>query len=141
MFKLCLITIGKTKESWLQAAVEEYTKRLKAAIEITWRLAKDEKQLEEWTLQESNFVALDPKGKLFTSEEWSSFVFKEWEKQGSRLTIVIGGADGLSPAMRKKASSLLSLSPLTFTHQLTRIILLEQIYRALEIRRGSPYHK
>ncbi len=141
MFKLTILTTGKAKEPWLQAALEEYTKRLKAAIQITWRLAKDEEQLEEWILEEPHFLALDPKGKLLTSEEWSSFIFQEWEKQGARLTLVIGGANGLSSEAKAKAKRLLSLSYLTFTHQITRLILMEQLYRALEIRRGSLYHK
>ncbi len=115
--------------------------RLKAAIEIHWRLAKDEKQLEEWLRAEPWFLALDPNGALYSSEQWASFLFEEWEKQGCRMTIVIGGPAGLSNEARQKARKLISLSPLTFTHQLTRLVLLEQLYRALEIRRGSPYHK
>lgn len=141
MFRLTIITSGKAKENWLQAALAEYTSRLKAAIEILWRLAKDEKQLEEWLRAEPSFIALDPQGELYSSEQWSSFLFQEWEKQGSRLTIVIGSPAGLSARSRHQAHKLVSLSPLTFTHQLTRLVLLEQLYRALEIRRGSPYHK
>ena len=141
MFKITLLTTGKTKESWLNSALAEYTKRFRHSIEIQWRLAKDEPQLEEWVLAETHYIALDPAGKLFTSEELSSFLFKEWEKQGSSLNLVIGGAAGLSESMRKKAKALISLSPLTFTHQMTRLILFEQLYRCLEIRRGSPYHK
>lgn len=121
--------------------MEEYTKRLKGAIEIHWHLAKDEKALQALLLKEAHFIALDPKGKLFDSEKWSDFFFEQWEKQGCRLLLAIGGAEGFSPEVKKKAAHLLSLSPLTLTHQITRLVLLEQLYRALEIRRGSPYHK
>ncbi|MBS3904561.1 MAG: 23S rRNA (pseudouridine(1915)-N(3))-methyltransferase RlmH, partial [Simkania sp.] len=107
MFKLTLLTTGKTKEPWLQGAVEEYTKRLKSAIELTWRLAKDDKQLEEWTLLEPHFLGLDPNGKLLHSKEWSSFLFDIWERQGCRLTMVIGGACGLTEPMKKKATALI----------------------------------
>ena len=141
MFKLTILTVGKAKEAWLQTALEEYTKRFKGAIEIHWRLAKEEKTLEGWLFEESRFIALDPKGKLLTSEEWSHFLFNKWEAHGSRLSLAIGGAEGFSEAVKEKAEHLLSLSLLTFTHQLTRLILLEQLYRAFEIRRGSPYHK
>ena len=141
MLKLTIITIGKVKETWLQTALAEYTKRLKVAIEIHWKLAKDEKQFEEWLSIEPDYIALDPRGELCSSEALSRFLFQEWEKQGSRLTFAIGGHSGFNGQMRQKARKLLSLSSLTFTHQLTRLILLEQLYRALEIRRGSPYHK
>jgi 23S rRNA (pseudouridine1915-N3)-methyltransferase len=141
VYKLTILTVGKAKESWLQIGLEEYTMRLKGAIEIHWRLAKDEKTLSAWLHEETYFIALDPKGKLQDSEVFSSFLFREFEHRGCRLSLAIGGADGFSPEIKAKASHLISLSPLTFTHQLTRLILLEQLYRALEIRRGSPYHK
>ena len=66
---------------------------------------------------------------------------KTIEKEGARCTFVIGGAEGLTLKMRQNATALISLSPLTFTHQITRLVLLEQIYRAFEIKRGSHYHK
>jgi len=64
-----------------------------------------------------------------------------WVNQGSRIAFAIGGAEGLPPQIIKQAAYILSLSPLTFTHQITRLILIEQIYRALEIEKGSQYHK
>jgi len=141
VYKLTILTVGKAKEPWLQIGLEEYTMRLKGAIEIHWRLAKDEKTLAEWLSEEPYFIALDPKGKLLDSVAFSAFFFRELEHRGCRLTLAIGGAEGFSPEVKSKASHLISFSPLTFTHQITRLILLEQLYRALEIRRGSPYHK
>jgi 23S rRNA (pseudouridine1915-N3)-methyltransferase len=141
VYKLAILTVGKAKEPWLQIALEEYTKRLQSATRIEWRLAKDDKTLSKWLLDESHFIALDPKGKLQDSEVFAAFLFKEWERRGSSLTFAIGGAEGFSDELRAKASHLVSLSPLTFTHQITRLILLEQIYRAFAIRDGSLYHK
>lgn len=141
MFKIKVITIGKTKESWLQDALEEYHKRLKSIIQIEWILLKNEDLLPAAVQKEPSFIALDPKGKLVDSVALSHLLFQTLEKEGSRLAIVIGGAEGISSEIKQNALFTLSLSPLTFTHQLTRLILLEQIYRAYEIKKGSSYHK
>jgi len=141
MFKIKIITIGKIKESWLEEALQEYTIRLKKGLSIEWVLAKNTQQLEALIEKESAYCCLDPQGKAFTSEEFAVWFQKELVKGGARMTLIIGGDIGLSSKVKKEASTLISLSRLTFTHQLTRLILLEQIYRALEIERGSPYHK
>jgi 23S rRNA (pseudouridine1915-N3)-methyltransferase len=141
MFKIKIFTIGKTKETWLQQAAEEYHKRIKNTIQVEWVLCKNDEQLVSMIEKESSWISLDPKGSLLSSEEFSTFLFSELEEEGSRLNLVIGGAEGLAPGIRKKSKSLISLSKMTFTHQITRLILLEQIYRALEIRKGSGYHK
>lgn len=136
MFKVKVFTIGKCKEEWLAVALSEYEKRLRGKLSIEWFLAKDNEQLIEWARQET-YVALDPKGELLTSEAWSEKMLK----LGLRLNFVIGGAEGLPAQILKGAQFKWSLSPLTFTHQITRLILLEQLYRATEIERGSQYHK
>lgn len=136
MFKVKVLTIGRCKEEWLSAALAEYEKRLKGKLSIEWQLAKDDAQLIEWSIHEP-YIALDPKGELLTSEAWS----KKMMQLGLRLTFIIGGAEGLPSQILKQAAFRWSLSPLTFTHQITRLILIEQIYRALEIERGSQYHK
>ncbi len=136
MFKVKVLTIGKCKERWLSEALSEYEKRVKGKLSIEWLLAKDDSQLTEWAKTES-YIALHPKGELLTSEEWSA----KMTKIGLRLTFIIGGAEGLSTPILQKALFQWSLSPLTFTHQITRLILMEQLYRALEIERGSQYHK
>lgn len=98
-------------------------------------------------------LCLDERGSKLDSVAFSSELFTTLERGGSRATFVIGGAEGLPSAVRAAAASdaarggsggplsLLSLSPLTFTHQMARVLLAEQIYRASEIRRGSKYHK
>lgn len=136
MFKVKVLTLGRCKEQWLAEALAEYEKRLKGKLSIEWAIAKDNAQLAEWAKNES-YIALDPKGELLTSEAWSEKLMK----LGLRLVFLIGGAEGLSPELLKHAQFKWSLSPLTFTHQMTRLILVEQLYRALEIERGSNYHK
>lgn len=140
MLKLKIFLIGKTKESWLEQALNEYIKRLKPVVSIDWVWAKHDAQLIELVKKEPHLICLDPQGRLLTSEQFSTFISESWEKGGSRLSIAIGGAEGL-PQEIKTHSILLSLSPLTFTHQMTRLVLLEQIYRAIEIQKGTHYHK
>jgi 23S rRNA (pseudouridine1915-N3)-methyltransferase len=140
MLKLKVISIGKTKESWLEEGLSEYTKRLKPQMNIEWIWAKDNHQLTEFVNKESLVICLDPAGELYTSEQFASFFDQRWQQGGSRLAIVIGGADGL-PSELKNKHPLISLSRLTFTHQMTRLVLIEQLYRALEIKKGSQYHK
>ena len=136
MFKVKVLTIGKCKEEWLERAISEYEKRLRGKMSFEWVLAKDNRELTTLALQES-FIALDPNGALLTSEAWGV----KMVMLGLRLVFVIGGAEGLPIEIVKKAQFKWSLSLLTFTHQITRLILVEQLYRAMEIERGSGYHK
>lgn len=140
MYRIRLISVGKTKEEWLDEAIQEYLRRLQplASIELLW--AKNDEQLMALAEKDSAVICLDPQGKMMDSARFSSFLMKELEKGGARLTFVIGGPEGLPEVMRSRYP-LVSLSPMTFTHQMARLILVEQIYRAFEIARGSPYHK
>ena len=138
MFKVKVIIQGKAKESWLGAALAEYEKRLTGKMDIEWVLVNKFRELEEKALKEPNLIALDVKGEYLTSEQFSLVLFSKW---GARPCFVIGGAEGLGVAVLQNAKHRLSLSPLTFTHQMARLILVEQLYRALEIEEGSAYHK
>lgn len=140
MYHLKIFSVGRAKESWIEEGVEEYITRLKgtASVETVW--VKDNQQLATVLERERLVICLDPKGKARDSLELSDYLFDQWEKGGARLAFVIGGSDGLPESLRKKYP-LISFSKLTFTHQLTRLILIEQVYRAFQIRRGSPYHK
>ncbi len=140
MTKIKIITVGKTKETWLNHALQEYHKRLTPYATIEFEIAKNDAQLVKWVEKEPLVICLDPSGKQMTSEKFSQFLTISLEKGGSRLCFVIGGPDGL-PDHLKKTSQLISLSPLTFTHQITRLILVEQIYRGFEIAKGTQYHK
>lgn len=140
MYRLRIYSIGKTKEPWLKEAIKEYFKRLQniVAIEFVW--AKSDEQLIALASKESFLICLDAQGKLMDSHQFSTFLIKQFENAGSRLAMVIGGAEGL-PEPLKAQFPLISLSPMTFTHQIVRLILIEQIYRAFEIAKGSSYHK
>lgn len=140
MIKVKILSVGKTKEKWLNDAFNEYVKRLSTSVQIESVWAKDDDQLIEWAQKDNAYICLDPKGRLLTSEEFTHFLVQHWEKGGSRLTLIIGGAEGLPPEIKQRGT-LISLSPLTFTHQITRLVLIEQIYRAIEIQKGSQYHK
>lgn len=140
MYRLRIISINKTKELWLENALDEYIKRLQnhVAIEFIW--CKTDDQLQALAAKEPLLVCLDSGGQMMDSAQFSTFIMKKFEEGGSRLSIVIGGADGLPPSL-KSHYPLISLSPMTFTHQVVRLILVEQIYRAFEIAKGSRYHK
>lgn len=143
----------KTSEPWLEEGVQMYETRLKPSnveVETTWH--KDNtalmKGIEQDSQKNHKVVCLDPKGKQASSEAFTDKLYDWLEEGGSRLSFVIGGAEGLPPELKypdpsSKQSSppLISLSALTFTHQFARLLLIEQIYRATEIRKGSGYHK
>ena len=141
MYKIKVYTIGKIKEDWLQEALSEYEGRLKSSLSFEWILAKNDEQLKQFLEKEANFICLDPQGKQFSSEEFSVFLLKSLQDCHSRLAFVIGGAKGIPAALKTKSGNLISLSKMTFTHQIARLILVEQIYRSLEIERGTAYHK
>lgn len=141
MYNFKIITVGKIKEKWLDSGIKDYEKRLSNIASFQWLLTKNDLALSKLCEKEKHFICLDIAGLRLSSEKFSSTLLKTLENQGASLSIVIGGPEGLSPVIKSKAASSISLSDLTFTHQLVRLILLEQIYRAFEIDKGSPYHK
>ncbi len=141
MIKIKIYSVGKTKEEWLQSALALYEERLKSSLSFEWILAKNDEQLKQFLEKETNFICLDPLGKQFSSEEFSHFLQKTIQEAHSRLSFVIGGPEGIPAPVKTRAKALLSLSRLTFTHQIARLVLIEQIYRAFEIQKGSSYHK
>ncbi len=136
-----IIAIGRIKKQWIQEGIQMYLKRLPTleVIEI-----KDNTQIkEEHTIKgiigkNELLVTLNENGQSFTSKQLAA---KLLNAHNQNITFVIGGASGLSPSLNSSASWQLSLSPLTFPHELTRLLLIEQIYRAKTITQGSPYHK
>lgn len=139
MLKIKILSIGKTKEKWLEDALQEYLKRLSPVVSIEFLLFKTNEQLEAQAEKETQIICLDPQGKMVSSEEFSSFLISSLEKGGSKTTFIIGGAEGLTEKLKQKP--LISFSKMTFTHQICRLILVEQIYRAIELQKGSKYHK
>ncbi len=141
MYKIKIFSIGKTKESWLLNALSEYEKRLRPIMPIEWIFAKNNAHLDLFLEKQGSFIALTPGAKQLSSEEFTENLYRWLEENSSRLAFVIGGAEGIPSEILQKASCCLSLSKLTFTHQIARLLLVEQIYRATEIDKGSGYHK
>ena len=136
MFKVKIYTIGKGREYWLQEALSEYEKRLSPNMEIEWILAKNDADLAQKLPLQTPWIALDVQGELVNSRALTKKLL-----QTSRLHFLIGGPNGIPSELLHKSSWKWSLSPLTFTHQIVRLLLLEQLYRAIEIDAGSAYHK
>ena len=132
-------------EKWLESAYSTYDTRLKSTnMKVSTQYHKNDieliKGVESDESKSHTCVLLDPLGKMCTSEVFSEKVYNWLQDGGSRLTFVIGGAEGL-PQELKHNRQMISLGMMTFTHQFARVLLMEQIYRASEIRKGSGYHK
>ncbi|MES2630757.1 MAG: 23S rRNA (pseudouridine(1915)-N(3))-methyltransferase RlmH [Patescibacteria group bacterium] len=148
---LHIIAIGKKHESWIQEGIERYQKRLKAPFNVEWILLphssleglsarQEESQRILSRLDAYTYVVLlDERGKLVNSPAFSKLLEVQLDSS-QKVVLIIGGAYGVTEEVRTKASFTLSLSPLVFPHQLVRLTLVEQIYRAQEIARGGAYH-
>ena len=138
--KLRVVWVGKTKNPQLAKLCEDYIGRIKHFLPIEIAEVK-ETRLPAALDPSDRIVVLDPKGKSWTSAKFAEFLQHHMTADPRRLTFVIGDYDGIPPDVKKLANLEWSLSPLTFTHDLTRVLLLEQIYRALSIARNFPYSK
>lgn len=157
--KIRIVAVGKLKEKYLREGVAEYEKRLApfASVELLetreeymaenpseaqrqQTLAKESERLLRLVPERSFLIVLDVKGKLLSSEALAKELASLALQGQSDLTFLIGGAFGLSPAVRDRADLRISFSPMTFTHQMVRLLLYEQIYRAFKINRGEKYH-
>jgi 23S rRNA (pseudouridine1915-N3)-methyltransferase len=124
---------GRMKSAALRAACDEYLSRLKHYAKIEERDALPKGG-------ESRFIALDIEGESWTSEQLADLTAR-WDMDGRDVTFVIGDADGLPEAVRAGAERRWSLGPLTLPHELARVVVYEQLYRAYTIRRGEKYHR
>lgn len=154
--KIHIWTIGKTNDEQLKASLDEFTKRIGNYFSLQWtvipppknvgslstaELKKKEAEIILARLNVSDFlVALDENGKQFSSEALALFVQKRANESVKKLIFLISGAFGLDATILKRANYCWSLSQLTFPHQLVRLILAEQIYRACTILRNEKYH-
>jgi len=148
---LHIITVGKKHESWVDAGIERYQKRLKAPFNIEWVLlphssleglsARQEESVRILSRLDAYdyIVLLDERGKLVDSPAITKLL-EEKLNSSQKVALVIGGAYGVTDEIRNKAAFTWSFSPLVFPHQLVRLMLVEQIYRAQEIARGGSYH-
>ena len=136
-----IIAIGKIKKRWIQEGIEMYLKRLPGLeiIEVKDNnQTKEEHTIKEIISKNELLVTLNENGQSFTSKQLAT---KLLNSQNQNINFVIGGASGLSPSLNNSATWQLSLSPLTFPHEIARLLLIEQLYRAKTITQGGPYHK
>jgi len=157
---ITVIAVGRLKEKFYADAVNEYVKRLSAYTKVRVVETPDEKAGEDLSDREAELikekeaasilkqikpddyvVTLEIKGKKYTSEAFAELIEKLSVAGKSRITFVIGGSIGLAESVTKRADAHISFSDMTFPHQLMRVILFEQIYRAYKIIRKEPYHK
>lgn len=145
--KITLVTVGKLKEKFLIEGVAEYLKRIKIFAKTEVREISECRTVEEegekllaQVPKDSFLIVLDVAGSELTSEGLAEKISALTLRGIADITFLIGGAFGLSDAVRQAANFRLSLSQMTFTHQMARLIIVEQIYRAFKIIRGEPYH-
>ena len=158
--KIKIVTVGKLKEKYLKDGIAGYTKRISRFTKLEMIELADEKtpdkasELENQKILETEgarilskvgerdfVVVLAIEGKTFSSEEFSKQLEQASIKGYSTLTFIIGGSLGLAPVVKNRANLSVSFGRLTLPHQLMRLVLVEQIYRAFTIQQGSPYHK
>ena len=159
MLSINIICVGKLKESYLREAVEEYSKRMKpicrlSIVELPEERVGDDPspaEIQRTVSAESEriaarigrgdyVIAMCVEGKMISSEELSAKL-EDIQQTHSTVDLIIGGSWGLSDSLKERADFRLSMSRMTFPHQLCRVLLLEQLYRAFQISRGSKYHK
>ncbi len=143
--KLKIAWIGKTKEAAIEALSVGYLKRLSRFAEAEGVVLRDEAALLRLAMGEGSrskccLVLLESSGKQFSSEEFAEFVRNHRENNSLSLLFAIGPANGFSDEVRRAASNILSLGKMTMPHELARVVLLEQVYRAFTILNRHPYH-
>lgn len=158
--RISIISVGKLKEKYLKQGIQEYTKRLGAYATIDVIEVPDEKapenmseaEMEEVKRKEGEkiltkiatdayVISLEINGQMLSSEKFAEKLDQLATHGKSKIALVIGGSLGLSKEVQQRSNFALSFSKMTFPHQLMRLVLLEQVYRAFRINRGEPYHK
>ncbi|WP_432411388.1 23S rRNA (pseudouridine(1915)-N(3))-methyltransferase RlmH [Rasiella sp. SM2506] len=154
--KITLLAIGKTDDKNLETLIKMYAKRLGHYVPFALEVIPDikkaknlsedqQKQLEgaeilKRTTSSDHLIVLDEKGKEFTSEKFATFLQKKMNSGLKNLVFVIGGPYGFSPEIYERAQGKVSLSQMTFSHQMVRLFMVEQLYRGFTILRNEPYH-
>jgi 23S rRNA (pseudouridine1915-N3)-methyltransferase len=154
--KILLWSIGKENEAYIKTGVADFTKRIAKYYPVEWNIIpvpknagmmsemdlkkKEGEMILSWIKKEDYIVALDERGKMLGSEGLADFIVKRSNESIKNLVFVIGGAFGLDDAVLKRANFKWSLSHLTFPHQLVRLVLAEQVYRACTIIKNEKYH-
>jgi 23S rRNA (pseudouridine1915-N3)-methyltransferase len=135
-----VVAVGRVRDAALRAACDDYLERLRRYTKVEEREVKDEARILEAIPEGSRLVALSEQGDQWTSGQLADWTAR-WEMDGRDVTFAIGGAAALPPSLLRQADRIWSLSRLTFPHELARVVLYEQLYRAYTIRRGEPYHR
>ncbi len=142
--KLKVAWIGKTKEPAIQKLTEDYLERISRYVDVEGVALKDEAALlklcDRNARPRHTLVLLDSRGKQLSSEELAQLIGDYQDRNPQPLLLAIGPADGFSDAARRAASQVLSLGKMTLAHELARVVLLEQLYRAYTILKRHPYH-
>ena len=153
--KIRLLVVGKTKEKEIQSGIDEYLKRLTRYINFQMEVIPDVKVSKKMSsgevkilegneilkrLDKDVLILLDEKGKEFTSVGFARWIENQQMNSTKQLTFLIGGAYGFSEEVYQRATSKIALSKMTFTHQMIRLIFIEQLYRAFTIIKGEKYH-
>lgn len=149
-------SIGKTSFKYLEEGIDLYKNRLRHYVPFRFEIISDVKKggklsNEQLCIKEGELVfnrlkpndyliILDEKGKMYNSKEFAGFIDKQFNYSRARLIFLVGGAYGFSEAIYKRANMQLSLSKMTFSHQMIRLFFLEQLYRAMTILKNEPYH-
>lgn len=139
--KIIVLAIGKLKSRAATDIVSGYSKRIAHYLPFEIKSCRDEKQALSLLDPRDFLVVLDERGRQKTSAGISEFIASHQMKGTKRMFFFIGGEDGAGIAIKSRANFILGLSEMTFPHELVRALLLEQIYRALSILRGEPYHR
>jgi len=143
--KLQIAWFGKTKDPAIQSLTDEYLRRLSRYAEVQGMALKDESALLKLCGREArplrhSLVLLDSRGKQLSSEEFAEFLRNHQDRNPLPLLFAVGPANGFTAETRLEANLLLSLGKMTLAHELARVVLLEQLYRAFTILKGHPYH-
>jgi len=135
-----VVAVGRMRDAALRAACNRYLERLRRYTKVEEREVKAEARILDAVAEGSCLVALAEQGDQWTSAQLADWTAR-WELEGRDVTFTLGGAEALPAAVLRGAERIWSLSRLTFPHELARVVLYEQLYRAYTIRRGEPYHR
>lgn len=139
MIHLTFITVGDLPKGPFQEIGQEFKKRLGPYIKLDHKVVSEESKIEKQIPEGDLIVVLDEKGQFATSMQ-AAEILRRVENEGRHVTVILGGPKGLSLETKKRANILLSLSPMTTTHDLAHIFFLEQLFRAMTIIKGKEYH-
>lgn len=154
--KITFITVGKTEDAYLKDGIEKYVKRLKHYTKLelvdipelknTKALTEDQQKAKEAELilkkitVQDHVILLDENGMEFTSVQFANYINKRSVSSSANLVFIVGGPYGFDPSVYQRANDKISLSRMTFSHQMVRLFFVEQLYRAYSIIKGEPYH-